>query len=114
VAAPARTGREVGVGRPPRHHFRQGTAVTKKYQNEKIDMPDALGIAVPERVSVAMEETPVRCGRAGLPRLPATPSPSKFEPCTPTERPPVAPSRVPFLARRLSETTDTADPRGPA
>jgi hypothetical protein len=30
--------------------------VTKKYQNEKIDMPDALGIAVPERVSVAMEE----------------------------------------------------------
>jgi putative transposase len=30
--------------------------VTKKYQNEKIDMPDALGIAVPEQVSVAMAE----------------------------------------------------------
>src|SRR3954452_5037415 len=53
--SPARTGREVGVGHPPRHH-RQGTAVTKKYQNREIDMPDALGIAVPERVSVAMAE----------------------------------------------------------
>src|SRR3954451_24779075 len=36
--SPARTGREVGVGRPPRHH-RQGTAVTKKYQKQKIDTP---------------------------------------------------------------------------
>src|SRR3954471_1358233 len=53
--SPARTGREVGVGHPPRHH-RQGTAVTKKYQKNEIDTPDALGIAVPERVSVAMAE----------------------------------------------------------
>ena len=30
--------------------------MTKKYQKDEIDMPDALGIAVPERVSVAMAE----------------------------------------------------------
>ena len=53
--SPARTGREVGVGRPPRHH-RQGTAVTKNYQNDKIDTPAADGFVVPERVSVAMAE----------------------------------------------------------
>src|SRR4051812_33953527 len=54
--SPARTGREVGVGRPPRHH-RQGTAVTKKYQNEKIDTrAGGDGFVVPERVSVAMAE----------------------------------------------------------
>src|SRR3954464_11919251 len=54
--SPARTGREVGVGRPPRHH-RQGTAVTKRYQNKKIDTPtDGDGVVVPERVSVAMAE----------------------------------------------------------
>src|SRR3954453_12759271 len=51
---PARTDREVGVGRPPRHH-RQGTAVTKKYQKQKIDTPSD-GFVVPERVSVAMAE----------------------------------------------------------
>src|SRR3954467_5390992 len=51
--SPAHTGREVGVGRPPRHH-RQGTAVTKKYQNEKIDTPAGDDFVVPERVSVAM------------------------------------------------------------
>src|SRR3954468_15917443 len=55
VAAPARTGREVGVGRPPRHH-RQGTAVTKKYQKSEIDTPAGDGFVVPERVSVAMAE----------------------------------------------------------
>src|SRR3954452_23922191 len=54
--SPARTGREVGVGRPPRHH-RQGTAVTKKYQKNNIDTPtDGEGFVVPERVSVAMGE----------------------------------------------------------
>src|SRR3954467_1809301 len=53
--SPAHTGREVGVGRPPRHH-RQGTAVTKKYQNEKIDTPTGDAFVVPERVSVAMAE----------------------------------------------------------
>src|SRR3954447_4023817 len=53
--SPARTGREVGVGRPPRHH-RQGTAVTKKYQKDKIDTPAGDGLVVPERVSVAMAE----------------------------------------------------------
>jgi putative transposase len=54
--SPARTGREVGVGRPPRHHARQGTAVTKKYQKDKIDTPAGDGLVVPERVSVAMAE----------------------------------------------------------
>src|SRR4051794_2573013 len=54
--SPARTGREVGVGRPPRHH-RQGTAVSKKYQKNNIDTPtDGEGFVVPERVSVAMAE----------------------------------------------------------
>src|SRR3954464_11294886 len=54
--SPARTGREVGVGRPPRHH-RRGTAVTKKYQKNNIDTPtDGDGVVVPERVSVAMAE----------------------------------------------------------
>src|SRR3954464_6691223 len=54
--SPARTGREVGVGRPPRHH-RRGTAVTKKYQKNNIDTPtDGEGLLVPERVSVAMAE----------------------------------------------------------
>src|SRR3954471_22764159 len=53
--SPARTSREVGVGRPPRHH-RQGTAMTKKYQKQKIDTPAADGLVVPERVSVAMAE----------------------------------------------------------
>src|SRR4051794_31085091 len=53
--SPARTSREVGVGRPPRHH-RQGTAVTKKYQKQKIDTPTGDGLVVPERVSVAMAE----------------------------------------------------------
>ena len=36
--------------------FRQGTAVTKKYQNDKIDTPAGDGFVVPERVSVAMAE----------------------------------------------------------
>src|SRR3954466_868887 len=63
VAVPARTGREVGVGRPPRHH-RQGTAVTKKYQKQKIDTP-ADGLVVPERVSVAMADI-AGCMREGL------------------------------------------------
>src|SRR3954447_25588259 len=53
--SPARTGHEVGVGRPPRHH-RQGTAVTKKYQKNNIDTPTGDGLVVPERVSVAMGE----------------------------------------------------------
>src|SRR3954469_8853560 len=53
--SPARTSREVGVGRPPRHH-RQGTAVTKKYQKQKIDTPTGDGLVVPERVSLAMGE----------------------------------------------------------
>src|SRR3954471_14005370 len=53
--SPARTGREVGVGRPPRHH-RQGTAVTNKYQKQKIDTPAGEGFVVLERVSVAMAE----------------------------------------------------------
>src|SRR3954469_15016458 len=53
--SPARTSREVGVGRPPRHH-RQGTAVTKKYQKQEIDTPAGDGLVVPERVSVAMGE----------------------------------------------------------
>jgi putative transposase len=44
------------VGRPPRHRFEQGTAVTKKYQNDKIDTPAGDGVVVPERVSVAMAE----------------------------------------------------------
>src|SRR3954447_15291664 len=70
--SPARTGREVGVGHPPRHHFEQGTAVTMKYQNREIDMPDALGIAVPERVSVAMAEI-VGSMREGLLALAAGP-----------------------------------------
>src|SRR3954464_12647258 len=52
--SPAHTGREVGVGRPPRHH-RQGTAVTKKYQKNNIDTPTD-DLVVPERVSVAMAE----------------------------------------------------------
>ena len=39
--------------------------MTKKYQNDEIDMPDALGIAVPERVSVAMAEI-AGCMREGL------------------------------------------------
>jgi putative transposase len=56
VAVPRPHRREVGVGRPPRHH-RQGTAVTKKYQKDKIDTPtDGDGLVVPERVSVAMAE----------------------------------------------------------
>src|SRR4051794_20879832 len=65
--SPARTGREVGVGRPPRHH-RQGTAVTKKYQNEKIDTPTGDGFVVSERVSVAMAEIagPMREGLLAL------------------------------------------------
>src|SRR3954447_21371519 len=54
--SPARTGREVGVGHPPRHHFEQGTAVTKKYQKNEIDTLAADGFVVPERVSVAMAE----------------------------------------------------------
>ncbi len=44
------------MGRPPRHRFEQGTAVTKKYQNDKIDTPAGDGFVVPERVSVAMAE----------------------------------------------------------
>jgi putative transposase len=35
---------------------KQGTAVTKKYQNDKIDTPAGDGFAVPEQVSVAMAE----------------------------------------------------------
>src|SRR3954469_5998655 len=53
--SPARTSREVGAGRPPRHH-RQGTAVTKKYQKKEIDTPAGDGLVVPEGVSVAMAE----------------------------------------------------------
>src|SRR3954465_10566547 len=53
--APPRTGREVGVGRPPRHH-RQGTAVTKKYQKQKIDTPAGDGFVVLDQVRGAMAE----------------------------------------------------------
>jgi hypothetical protein len=66
VAVPACTGREVGVGRSAKNTgFRQGTAVTQKYQKDKIDTPAGDGFVVPEQVSVAMAEI-AGCMREGL------------------------------------------------
>ncbi len=54
--SPPDTDLAVGVGRRPRHHLKKGTAVTKKYQIKDATTNDALGLAVPAAVNMAMNE----------------------------------------------------------
>jgi len=122
---PPDTDLAVGVGHPPRHHLKKGTAVTKKYQIKDAKTNDALVLAVPDYVTIAMGEVAEPSPRLktrsatspGLALQPSWPAgrdrrPNTMSP-TPTSAGDESPSRAHAWFAGPGSSRSRSSPKGP-